>query len=225
MKIKNIPEQSKKLSNLVDRFSKPVRAGARESHDLESLSRRMLAPVDACQEFRSRGMLTPVSTLTRGGEGGPWIFESDELNDLRKFVLAEVVAKVIDESDGDENRIRLAASHALGQHRAQHCQRSATEKEFSARVSAGGVVMFDRNGRDDDEGPGLLRTAATSAAGDQGRSDGGFAYGTNIPTCGPGIHVTPTSKYQVGRAPATEQHHHTVARGIDDSTHTSAGRF
>ena len=117
------------------------------------------------QEFIAHGLLTPVSTLRRGGDGGPWIFQADELNDLRKFVLSEVIAKIIDQSGGNGDEMQLGSARALAAHVAEHGKASATEKEFTARVGLGGAGLLKHFGsRDDEDDNGVLKTAGTVAA-------------------------------------------------------------
>jgi len=176
--IRLIPERAKKLSTMIDRFSAPIRQGKTESCDLASLARRILATPQQAQAFLARGLLVPVSTLHRGGDSGPWVFESDDLNDLRKLVLAEVVEKVIDQSGDNGDEMQLAASHALTAHRAEHDKPAPADKEFSARVSAGGAILLDRyNGRNDDEDSNVLGTVAKGAAVAGAGLAGTFALG------------------------------------------------
>ena len=159
-----ITDTSKTLSDLVDRYSQPTRAGKSESHNLESLSKRILAPANACQQFIARGLLKPENTLTRR-DSGTYVFSSDDLNDVRKSVLAEIVAKVIEESEGSEDEIKMASNHAVRGHVESFATKAKGHRELSRPLRSSAVVMLGQpNEEDQHQSRGLLKTAAKTAA-------------------------------------------------------------
>ncbi len=159
-----ITDTSKSLSDMIDRYSQPMRAGKSESHNLASLSKRILAPIDACKQFIARGLLKPENALMRR-DNGTYVFSSDDLNDVRKSVLSEIVAQVIDESNGSEDEIKMASNHAVRGHVESFATKTKGHRELSRPLSNSAVVMLGRpNEEDQQQSGGLLKTAVKTAA-------------------------------------------------------------
>ena len=159
-----ITDTSKTLSDMIDRYSQPTRAGKSESHNLASLSKRILAPIEACQQFIARGLLKPENTLTRR-DSGTYVFSSDDLNDVRKSVLSEIVAKVIEESNGSEDEIKMASNHAVRGHVESFASKTKGQRELSRPLSGSAVVMLGQpNEEEQQQSGGFLKTAAKTAA-------------------------------------------------------------
>lgn len=156
------------LGSRVDHESRPIRQGRAESHDVASLAKRLAASPEAVKGFLAAGILQPEGPVSKSEGNTHFVFASDDLNDLRKQVLAAVVARVIDADESDDpNAIHTAASHALREHVTETEKPDDKRRDFSRKMSHGGAIMFggtyipDKREHEDN---GILRTAATAAA-------------------------------------------------------------
>jgi hypothetical protein len=137
----------KTLNAQIDRHAGGQPAGKLESHTLDTLCRRVLAPRPVVEKLLSSGLLQPTGPVHLDGTSGLYTFESDGLNAVREAVVRALVEEIVASSDGEPNEIRLATGDALNRHAASFAP-AATKKEF-ARALGSGCVMLGRNPEDE----------------------------------------------------------------------------
>jgi len=151
------------LNSTIDQHVTGQRSGAVETHDLDSLCARLLAPRDVVEKLLGTGVLRSEGPVHGTDDTGIHAFNSDLLNEVRRAVLSAIVEKVVEESDGEPDQIKLAAGHALREHAKGFDKPKGAKKEF-ARFPSGLVQLSRLDGRfvaQEDE-PGFIeRTAST----------------------------------------------------------------
>lgn len=146
------------LNAKIDQHVDGQRTGAVESHDLNSLCKRLLAPRDVVVKLLSAGVLRSEGPVHGRDDTGLMAFTSDSLNEVRRAVLYAIVEKVVEDSDGIEG-VDIAAGAALKEHVASF---NNQENEFAA-FPKGLVQLAAYPYSQDDEQPGALQQAATTA--------------------------------------------------------------
>lgn len=165
------------LANAIDRHSAGQPVGKRESHDLNSLCRRLLAPRDVVEKLLASGVLRAEAPVHANDSTGLHSFRSDDLNTVRAAVLTAIVERTIDESDGDPEGMTLAATEALRTHAASF-NKKRTPREFCRFPT--GLVQLSRYG--EEEQPGFAERAvgtlgkAAAIAGAGALAYGGASY-------------------------------------------------
>jgi hypothetical protein len=184
---------SASLANAIDRHNTGQPVGKLESHDLQSLSRRILAPVDVTEKLLSAGVLQSQGPVHAGDDTGMHTFASDQLNAVRTAVLTAIVERVVEESDCVPEQIVMAAGDALRQHAANFEKKPGEKREFCRfpkgvvqlsgdvpnnavleRILKDHVVQFASYGASEEE-PGPFERIATNTAKVAGA--GALAYG------------------------------------------------
>ena len=130
------------LSAAIDRHAAGQPVGKLESHDLQSLSRRILAPIDVTKKLLAAGVLGSQGPVHKGDDTGHHSFPSDQLNEIRRAVLVAIVEKIVEESDGAPEQVTMAAGDALRQHAASFVKKTGEKSEF-CRFPVG-TVQFSR---------------------------------------------------------------------------------
>lgn len=123
---------SDQINSIINRHSQPIRAGCRESHTLDSLSRRILAPEAVCLEMIRRGLLRPQPL--RHGDDTTQTFLSSELNNVRRIVASTIVAKTVELSRGLSGDAIVHASEQALQRHARHFETKPNATELSFGV-------------------------------------------------------------------------------------------
>ncbi len=162
------------LNQSIDRHAAGTPRGKVESHDLESLCARVLAPREVVEKLLAAGVLRAQSAVHANQENGLHTFLSDDLNEIRRSVLAAIVEKTVEESDGLEgSQVTLAASNALNEHVKGFVKKPGAKKEFSTAFPAG-LVQLARYG---EEEPGFAERAGTLGKVATVAGAGALAYG------------------------------------------------
>jgi hypothetical protein len=134
--------------------SQPI--GRLESHDLASLSKRILAPVAVVKKLLAGGILRSQNPVHSGDATGRQMFFSDDLNSIKRSVLSAIVEKTVEQCDGVPTQVTLAAGEALHRHVASFQKKSRTTE--LSRFPAG-LVQLARYPETDDEPSLVDRTA------------------------------------------------------------------
>ncbi len=138
------------LTEQVDRHARPIRAGSRETHTVETLAARMKIAVERAAQLIENGTLQPEHIFkSRGGAHGPMAFSSDRLNEVALGVAADIAEKQIDGPGKSAEAIAMGSTRALAKSR---------EKRFSR-------VVVDNGGDEEDDGVAgaAVKTAAVGA--------------------------------------------------------------
>lgn len=155
-----------RLNSSIDQFVSGQRSNAVETHDFNSLCKRLLAPPDVVENLLRAGVLRAESPVHANDPDGLQAWNSDHLNEVRRAILEAITAQVIEESDGDPDEIPIAAGRALRQHVASF-DKAKGKTEF-ARFPAGIVQLsrgFDgRFGTQQEQEPGVIERAANAGA-------------------------------------------------------------
>jgi hypothetical protein len=139
------------LTSQIDRHAGGQPVGTMESHTLDSLCRRLLAPRPVVEELFKSGVLQPVGPVHKDGNSGLYSFYSDDLNDIRRAVLSALTELVVENSSGSPDEISLANSLALSDH-AKSFVPNSDKKELS-RALGSGCIMLGRNLPEEEPGP------------------------------------------------------------------------
>jgi len=153
-------ETAENLIRSINRYAGEQPVGKLESHDLESLSSRILAPRDVVEKLLAEGVLRSEGPVHAGDETGLHSFKSDDLNEIRRAVLSAIACMAASESTGDHGETSLAAGLALRNHVDSFEKRPDAKPEFS-RFPAGLVQLSSPY---DEEQQGPFERAATTAA-------------------------------------------------------------
>ena len=145
----------------IDQHAGKQPVGKIESHDLQSLSKRILCPPNVVVDLIAAGVLQPVGPVYGNQPQGPQTWNSDDLNEVRKAALGAVVEKVVSESDGNPDEVNVAGGEALRQH-VKSFETPANGAKNLSRALSSGAILFAQPG--DDEQPGTFQRAATTAA-------------------------------------------------------------
>lgn len=159
------------LNKEIDRHAEGDPLGKLESHDMGSLSRRLLAPRAVVEKLLATGALRSEGPTYFNDPTGRHAFSSDSLNQVKRAVLFAVVEMTIEKSDS-ASLVAAATRRALSLHHSSFSKTSGNERPLLARFLAGLVQLSRYDGRDDE--PGLAERTATVG---KVAAVGGLAYG------------------------------------------------
>jgi hypothetical protein len=158
--MKTKPDQlTRELTALLDRHAPSMQTGGRRvSHTPETLAKALHIDPREVPALLATGALD-VRPVRKNDPTGPLSFDSTQLEEVRRRLLAEIVQQVIDADEtGDPKAITLAAQIALAAYK-KNAAKAATE--FAAR--------------DEEHRPGWGSRLAKGAAL-AGAAYGGLAY-------------------------------------------------
>jgi hypothetical protein len=141
----------KRILTLIDKHAAHPsdRRKGRESGTPATLAKRLGVPADHVQALIESGRLVSLGAVHRNEPDGPQSYDSEHLNEIRRETITAIVEEVINglPDDAAPDTIVAAASHALEAYRKSLSAPAA--KDFAAQ--------------DEEQRPGLLKRAATSA--------------------------------------------------------------
>jgi hypothetical protein len=182
------------LTNAIERHAVGMPVGKLESHSIDSLSARLLAPREDVETLLGNGILQSQGPVHAGDETGMHSFLSDDLNEVRRGVLHAVAGQAVEQSDGDPEGTTLMAGQALNDHAASFDKKPNAPRQFS-RFPKGLVQLQSPYG--DDE-PGPVQKAVTTAGKVAGA--GALAYGVGSYLRGRAPGVSPLAAIRAGSA-------------------------
>lgn len=145
------------LHAVVDRESAGDLVGKLESHDLHSLSRRILAPSSLVENLLRDGVLRAEHPTIKGDATGRHAFTSDNLNAVKRGVLSAVVERVVEFSTNEAD-VPAAVARAVREHRITF---EAKPKVTEFGRFPDGLVQLSRYVREEE--PSAVAKAATLA--------------------------------------------------------------
>lgn len=173
------------LSREIDRLSGGQPTGKLESHSVDSLCRRLLAPREVVLKLLGDGVLCSQGPVHANDETGAHSFLSNDLNAVRSAVLAAICERVVEESDGEPAEVTLAAGDAMRSHAAGFEKKLGTKAEFS-RFPVGVVQLASPYGQEEEPSTvarvakaGAVLAGGAALVGGAGYLRGRLAAGAN----------------------------------------------